>query len=356
MPRPRNLIPKFSIDRSGRAFCKIGGRFVSLGRGDNPSSRLRYAEVLQNLSKGLPAISDRGGPPSVGLSVNEVCLAFMLHAQVEYVDASSGKPSKEYDCYKSAVKPLRELFGDLPAESFGPNALRTVREQYIANGWTRSFIGKSVSRIRHIWKWAVSREMISATTLEALRALEPLKRGKSEAVESKRRLAIPQADIDAVRRRLRKRNRDVLDLLILSGSRPSELLSVTPSMIDRSGEVWVVKLAQHKNAHRGHARTLYFGKNAQAIMLPYLETAGAEDRLLPVRPETFRSTIRDACKRAKVTPFVPYNCRHTAITRVRDELGIEAAQAIGGHARPDMTAHYAAKMDLLAKKAAKELG
>lgn len=99
MPRPRNLIPKFSIDRSGRAFCKVNGRFVSLGRGDDPKSRLRYAEVLQQPSKGLPVCPDSDSSPSVGLSVSEICLAFMLHAQTEYIDPATGGPSKEYDCY-----------------------------------------------------------------------------------------------------------------------------------------------------------------------------------------------------------------------------------------------------------------
>lgn len=354
MPRPRNLIPKFSVDRTGRAFCKVKGQFISLGRGDSQDARLRYAEVLQKLSQGLPVAPGSERPDATGLSVSEICLAFMLHAQTEYVDAVTGKPSKEYDCYKFAVKPLRELFGSIPAESFGPNSLRVVRERYISNGWTRSFIGKTVSRIRHIWRWAVSREMISATSLEALRSLEPLKRGKSAAVESKRRYAVPQADIDAVRKRLRQRNRDILDLLLLCGSRPSELFAITPSMIDQGGDIWTVKLQKHKNSHRGHLRTLYFGKNAQAILTRYLEQAKPEGKLFPGRPDTFRECIRCACIRGKITPFVPYHLRHTALTHVRDELGIEAAQAIGGHAKPDMTAHYAAKMDRLAKEAAKK--
>ncbi|HXD86545.1 MAG TPA: tyrosine-type recombinase/integrase [Urbifossiella sp.] len=61
-----------------------------------------------------------------------------------------------------------------------------------------------------------------------------------------------------------------------------------------------------------------------------------------------------ACTRAKVDHWFPYQLRHAFGTRVRKEAGLEAAQAMLGHARMDMSEHYAEKnMELAATIAAK---
>jgi len=63
-----------------------------------------------------------------------------------------------------------------------------------------------------------------------------------------------------------------------------------------------------------------------------------------------------ACVALGVTGWTPHWLRHNAATRVRDEFGIEAAQAIAGHSSPDMTALYATKMDGLAMKVVTQIG
>jgi integrase len=354
MPRPRNVIPRFSVDKNGRAFTKVDGRFISLGRADDPGSKVRYGELLQRLAQGLPPVPDaKPAAAPAGLTVNELALAFLLHAKDEYLDHRTGKPSAEVDCYKSALRPVRELFGLTQAVAFGPNALRSVRERYIEAGWSRGFINKAVSRVRHVWRWAVARELLPAESLASLKALEPLKAGKSAARETKRRTAIPEAHIAAVRPFLSKQCRDLLDLLEATGARPSELLGLRPSMIDRTGPVWVARLEDHKNAHRGLERTLAFGPKAQAILQRRMVD---DEPLFNIRRDSFSGAVGLACDKANVPRFTPYAMRHTRLTAVRDALGIEAAQAIAGHARPDMTAHYGAKMDRLAHEAAAKIG
>ncbi|MCH7752669.1 MAG: hypothetical protein IH898_11015 [Planctomycetes bacterium] len=44
----------------------------------------------------------------------------------------NGKPTGEIDCLKSALRPVRELYGSHSAREFGPLALETVRQQMIA--------------------------------------------------------------------------------------------------------------------------------------------------------------------------------------------------------------------------------
>jgi hypothetical protein len=107
MPRPRNVIPRFSVDKNGRAFTKVDGRFISLGRADDHGSKVRYGELLQRLAQGLPPIPEaKPAAAPAGLTVNELALAFLLHAEGEYCDHRTGKPSTEDEigCDPSTVR------------------------------------------------------------------------------------------------------------------------------------------------------------------------------------------------------------------------------------------------------------
>ena len=53
----------------------------------------------------------------------------------------------------------------------------------------------------------------------------------------------------------------------------------------------------------------------------------------------------------------PQTCSASNVaTRIRDEFGIEAVQALAGHASPSMTADCASNMDGLAVKVAAKIG
>lgn len=346
-------IPSYSHHKaSGQARVYINRKPVYLGAYGSEQSRIRYAEIISKLASGVPldSFASKGEPPETCLTINEFCLAFLRHA-VEYY-SKDRRPNAEVDCLKSAIRPLVNLFGENPADKLTPLMMKAVREKYIEAGWSRGFCNRSVNRIRHIWKWGVENGMISVTTLHALQAISPLKAGKCAAPDYKKREAIPTEDIEAVRLQLSQRDRDALDLLLLTGARPSELLRLDASKINRAGDVWSVELTDHKNAHRGKTRTLYFGPKAQEILNRYPSTG----KLLNIRRDSFSSIIKLACQKAKVSPFVPYQLRHTKATELRDTIGIEAAQATLGHSQPNMTARYSSKLDKLAAQVALQTG
>jgi integrase len=126
-------------------------------------------------------------------------------------------------------------------------------------------------------------------------------------------------------------------------------------MIDRGGSIWTATLADHKNAHRGKTRKLHFGPKAQLILSRYLK-ADPDARLFATSRNSFYQSLVEACERAGVPRFSPHWLRHSATTAVRDGFGIEHAQAMAGHARPDMTAKYSTKMDRLAAEVASKIG
>ena len=107
MPRPRNSIPKFSVDRNGRAFTKVDGRFISLGRGEDPESRQRYAAVLTAFTSGVP-IQPNSRPQTVAkpsLSLNELFVRYVTHELPKYSKA-------ERYCQTTVIRLAQQLYGE----------------------------------------------------------------------------------------------------------------------------------------------------------------------------------------------------------------------------------------------------
>ena len=62
------------------------------------------------------------------------------------------------------------MFGFTAADQFCPLSLKSVRDHYVVNGWSRGYCNKSTNRIRHVWKWGVENGMANVATLQALHA------------------------------------------------------------------------------------------------------------------------------------------------------------------------------------------
>jgi len=344
--------------QSGQARVYVNGRGIYLGLYGSAASRIAYGEIVGKIVGGLPldpfvTQKNVGTVPTIptSITVSELCLAFMRHAEGYYL-TPSGKRSAEVDGFKSAVSPLVQLYGHTPVDDFGPLALTAVRQRFIERGWCRRFCNQSTNRIRRVFKWAVANELVEHGTLTRLQALASLRAGKCKAHDNPRREAVSDDVLDAVRQHLAQDHRDLFDLLRATGARPSELLGLSMENIDTSGTVWIADLDEHKNAHRGLSRKLFFGPKSQLIIRRRPSTGP----LFSVDRNWFATIVKRACLEADVTPFVPYVLRHCKATSLRDEMSIESAQAVLGHAQPSMTARYSSKMDRLAMEAAVRAG
>jgi integrase len=358
MARPKKAVPGYSKhSASGQAVVYIDRRPVYLGKYGTPESRQRYADVIAGITA-RQAAEDAAKPAAdlqAGLTVNELCLRFATEKLPKFKRAD-GRKTGEYDCFTILIRLMRELFGETLAAEFGPLKLRTLRAAMVDKDWSRRFINKQVGRVRQIFRFGVSWELVKAPVAAALKAVEALAPGDSAARETEAREAVPQEDIDATKKFLRQRNRDLVDLMLMTAARPSELLSLTTGMIERTGDVWAARLHKHKTAHRGHKRTLFFGAKAQAILLRYLDLAHPDRLLFPVGRKRFSEAVKIASIRAGVPPFTAHWLRHTAVTRFADEAGAEAAQRVAGHATISMTAHYSTAAQKAAREAVKKLG
>jgi hypothetical protein len=162
-----------------RAFVKLNGHREWLGRYGSPESHERYSQVIAEWRAGgcRPRVAEED------LTITELVVAFLDRATQHY-RLPDGTPTSETDNYRQALRPMRELYGSAPASEFGPKRFRAVRQRMIEAGWTRRNINKQVSRIRSVFKWAVSQELLSSDIHHALTTLAPLKAGRTEAAES----------------------------------------------------------------------------------------------------------------------------------------------------------------------------
>lgn len=364
MARKPNVFPSYLLHKqSGQARVRIGGKEFLLGQYGSEESRIRYGELIAKHAGGVQidpvARPKRGNLPrndsdaDPGPSVGELCLVFLTHAEGHYI--KNGVPTSEISVLKSVIRPLNDLYGMLPAKDFGPLALKAVRQRLVESGWCRSSVNTGVSRIRRIFKHAIANEMIDSAVLDRLKCVAPLLAGRTEAHDNAPRKPVALEDIEKIRKSVSPLVCDLIDIQRLTGARSGELLKLTTGMIERSGDVWMAELADHKTRHHGQSRTLYFGPQAQLILTKYL-SADPDARLFRITRNGYRRAITRTCEKLQIDRWVPHQLRHTVGHVVREEFGLEHTQAVLGHANADMTQHYAKISGLKAAEVARKIG
>ena len=72
--------------------------------------------------------------------------------------------------------------------------------------------------------------------------------------------------------------------------------------------------------------------------------------------DTLCRSVHRACEKARVEHWTPHQLRHLVAHEVRDRAGLEAAQAILGHATLNMSEHYSANRSRVARSAVEVIG
>ena len=398
MPRVAGVsTPKYRKHRAtGQAVVTICGKDHYLGPHGTKASRIEYDRLIGEwLANGRPNIASAN---SHDLTIAELCHAYWQHAQDYYTQG--GMQAN----IATAIRAVRLRYGSTLAVDFGPLALKAVRQGFVDDGKARTYCNRLTDLIRRLFKWAAAEELIPFTTWKALTTVAGLRCGHTQAPETKPIRPIDDAIVDATLRYLPAVVADMVRFQRATGCRPGEVCILRPCDVDRSGAVWEYRPQAHKTQHHGRDRVVLIGPRAQEVITPYLLRASdaycfspadserarkAEmraNRKSPVQPsqvdrakahpkrlpgESYSRTaylvaIRRACDRAfqpdrKLTPeelrvwraehrWSPNRLRHTAATEIRKRFGLESAQVVLGHAKPNTTLIYAERD--LAKAAA----
>lgn len=96
----------------------------------------------------------------------------------------NGEPSSTQKNIKYLLKPLRKLYGDVAVEEFGPLAFKTAIKQFV-QGKSRRTGNMFISRVKAMFQWAVSEELIPSDVHVLLSTVKGLEKGRSEALETK---------------------------------------------------------------------------------------------------------------------------------------------------------------------------
>lgn len=390
MPKLTSAVPRYRKHRaSGQAVCTIGGKDFYLGPHGTKASRVQYDRLILEwlgANRRLPQ------QPEQGITISELIADFWRFAKKHYV--KNGEPTGTADNYKPALSLLRKYYGTTDAADFGPRALKALRQMMIDAGDSRRYINDNVDRLRRVFRWGASEELISASVYESLRTVESLPKGRSDARETKPIEPVDDDTVDATLPHLPPVVRDMVQFQRLTGARPGEVCSLRPLDVDRSAEIWRYAPESHKTEHHGRGRVIFVGPRGQEILTPYLlrestafcfSPAESErkrkaqlraNRKTPVQPSqvdrskpnakrkprnhytsnAYIHAIHRACEKAGVEKWSPNRLRHAAATAIRRGYGLEAAQAVLGHAKMNTTEIYAEKDLSLAVQVARQVG
>lgn len=386
--------------------------------GTKPCERKYNATIAAWLTndKKLPAdlVASKAKPEvsHEGVTIVELADAYLTDRRA-YFTGDGEKPARSFERVKSAAKLLDEHFGDQPAETFGPVKLRALREKLIADpNKSRNYINEMTGQVRAVFKWGASHELVGISVYQSLCTLEPLRSGRTKARDGAPVKPIDDKTVDATILHLSPTVAAMVNLQLLTGMRPGEVVLIRPCDIDRSNKVWTFRPARHKTMHLGKSRVVMIGPRAQKILKPFLERkpdtfcfSPAEAQAARVaelsklrktplccgnKPGTNRKSkpamkpgecytavsyaraIARGCERAFPAPeglepaavkawnkkhcWQPNRLRHSTATLIREKFGIEAASVVLGHAKVSTTELYAEKNLAAAMKISATVG
>lgn len=366
---------------------------IYLGPYGSPEAAIAYQRLLGELDR------QDGGEPTLTLSVVTVgdlaARYWVSHADRHYRDRD-GVPTSEHRIYRLVLRFLTAVCGTIAVERFGPAALKAAR-QSLVDGWTdtdgtarpgfcRKEVNQRVNRVRHIFKWGVSEELLAPHIYEALRSVQGLQLGRTTAPDYDEIQPVTQAQLDATLPVLSPTIRAMVLVQLYTGMRAQEVCGLRPCDIDRESlkvdgvPIWVYRPVKHKTAWRGHRKAVAIGPKAQAILAPFLESRQPEAFLFSPREATaqrrrelrarrktrvqpsqqtratggtghqpgacytshsYGQAISRACERHRIPAWSTHQLRHAAGTLAERELGLDAARAMLGQRDAHVTTRYA---------------
>lgn len=368
MPKKRR-VPTLRLHKpTNQAFVEIDGRRHYLGVHERPDTIQAYHRLIAEWIAGgyrLPVPQDQ-------ITVMEVADAYAKWAESYYL-GRFGEPSQENTRIRSALRPTIELYGNVAAIQFGPNALRAVRQVWIGQNISITTVNCYVGVIKRMFKWAASHEMVPASVHEALTTLSGLRRGRGMGKDPEPRQAVPNEHVEATIPHLPGPLQAVVRLLLLTGARPTEILRLQRRDIDTNANVWTAIVREHKTMDKGKSRRLFFGPRAQGVLRPFMLRPDEDYLFSPREAQAERyaqcsthrrenqkpnprktprvigyfyehtglnKAIARVCKEHNIPKWTPYQLRHLAATTIEATADLETASAILGHSGLNITQVY----------------
>ena len=322
MRTPRT--PSYRLHKpSGKAVVTLNGHDHYLGTHGTPESRAAYDKLISAwLANGRRPTRRHNAEPTIddGPTLAEVVVLFLKHAERYYV--KNGKQTHEVHGFRTALRPIVDLFAELPAADFSPTALRRCREWLADGDLCRTYLNKQVNRIRHAFRWAVGQELVAPDVLAKLREVEGLKKGRTEdGIRAREKEAVrPVEDtvVEATLPHLPRQLAAMVRLQLLTGMRPGEVTAMRTFFFYFTGSFLIYTPSSHKTEHHDQNRSVPIGPVAQDILRPFLR---ADPNAFLFSPREVEEERRAKARAARKTPLTPSQRARTPKSRPKRTPG-----------------------------------
>jgi len=246
------------------AFVEIDGKRHYCGLWSSPQSRQEYARLLtewtnESLESTPSNPSQNSSPvaPQNHMEINELCTRFWIHAK-KYYCRPDGSNTNELDNFRYAIRPLRALYGHTPVSEFGPLSLEAVRDHIIdsekqsntkiSEQLSRFYVNRMIKKIKYVFKWGVSKELVPPSVYHGLSTLESLKKGREKRVyETEKVKPAPEHLIKFIKPHVSEIIWDMIQLQLYTAMRPEEVRLFNPYyIVNMNQPIWEYKPEQHK--------------------------------------------------------------------------------------------------------------
>lgn len=246
----------------------------------------------------------------------------------------------------SAINVIQSELGTLGVMrtgDYGPLAFQEHRKQLLASA-TRCArqVNDLMQFVQRIFKWGVSKQLVSLETWSMLKTVERLKPHESPK-KTKRRAPVPATIVAASLPCLSEHCADMVRLIVATKARPGEIASLRADEISKSYQArpgwWFAEKTKHKTSNKGKKRWLEFPPETHHILERYWPEDGmgflfpskqSRGKCLHYQVTGLRAHISHMTRLHNLPHWFPYQLRHLSLTDIAGKEGLEAAKKAGG--------------------------
>lgn len=345
-----------------------GKRIYFPGRHNSAESRAAYKTWLARHVGAAPALKREEQ-----LSIYELVVNYLEHAERHYGSGARG----EFANSRHALQHVVNLHRHEPAIEFGPLKLKQFQLALAGQKLSRTYINQTCAKLKRMFKWAASEELLPASVFQSLDTVPGLRAGKTAAKESPPKTPVHWEHVFATLTELSPTVTAMVLLQWHTGARSQSVCLATADQFNRSVDPWEWR-PRHKTEYLQKEVVLFIGPHCQSLLTPLLEAAGDGALFRPqaqrpnqrynkfYRSSAYYRAVTRAIERVNeyrqkndlplVPLWSPHQIRHAKGTLVRERFGVEGAQSVLGHSSLEATQIYAQRQKELARNIARETG
>lgn len=394
---PKVALPKFRVHAARRQFCvdvpRVGQRAqrVYLGR-DEAAARAEYDRIVMPMLHGRPpalevkADANKEAPAPAKV----VRVVKVLADYIRYLRARQPTTHGHY-VHEDHVGPMarlvRDVIGFEEAATLKSTQIEKAFDAMVRQGWALATIRKRTLAFRNVIKRAVKDEVLPERVIAAFDLADRVDECTKGVKQALKRRPADLADVRRTQEHCTQSVRDMIELMVVTGCRPTEVFRMRAVDIDTAGPVWKYTPVTHKTQHHGKTRVIYIGPKGQQVLARYFGRGRVD---LPVfspklseverreamhaarttrlscgnRPGTHRKAspertpgtawngssfghaIEAAQTRAGIeTKWCAYQIRHLSLTAFRAAGSLDATAVLAGHSSTKITDEIYAQRD-----------